>query len=296
MLIMLIREFFHRWGVTEEASLDGGPNLESYEIKEWLRSWGTNIRRSSAYYSQSNGRAEVGVKSLKRLLMGNTGRKGSINTDAVANALLQYRNTPLRGINKSPAQLALGRQLRDTMPLPRQRYKVSPHWAQYLIQREKSMTEISERSKERYDEHARSLQQLDIGNRVRCQNVRSKKWDRTGTVMEYHGHRQYTIKIDGSRRPSLRNRRHLTKIVESIPEAPECISGKNSDTAATNNHSSTTTNNNETPNATEEITPIQPLPSPNTSPQKEPTTSHYVRRSSRTTKKPSWYHEEFNSS
>ena len=30
-IIDTIREFFHRWGVTEEISLDGGPNLKSTE-------------------------------------------------------------------------------------------------------------------------------------------------------------------------------------------------------------------------------------------------------------------------
>ena len=55
---------------------------------------------------------------MKHLLKGNTGRKGAIDTDKVAQDLLQYRNTPLRGINKSPAELALGRSLRDTASLP----------------------------------------------------------------------------------------------------------------------------------------------------------------------------------
>ena len=55
---------------------------------------------------------------MKRLLRGNTGRKGAINPDKVAQTLLQYQNTPLRGINKSPVELALGRSLRDTVPLP----------------------------------------------------------------------------------------------------------------------------------------------------------------------------------
>ena len=73
---------------------------------------------------------------MKCLLRGNAGRNGAINTDKVAQALLQYRNTPLRGINKSPAELALGRFLRDTVPLPRQRYKIDTHWAQHLRERE----------------------------------------------------------------------------------------------------------------------------------------------------------------
>ena len=118
VIINTLREFFHRWGVAGEISLDGASNLQSTEIKDWLRRWGAKVRLSSAHYHQSNGRAEVGVKSMKRLLRGNTGRKRAINPDKVAQALLQYRNTLLRGINKSLAELALGRSLRDTVPLP----------------------------------------------------------------------------------------------------------------------------------------------------------------------------------
>ena len=79
------------------------------------------IRPSSAYYPQSNGKAEAAVKTLKRLLQGNTGSRGSINTDSIAKALLQHRNTPLRDVGKSPAQLALSRDLRDTIPFYRKR-------------------------------------------------------------------------------------------------------------------------------------------------------------------------------
>ena len=141
--------------------------------------------------------------------MGNTGCKGTISTDAVAQALLQYRNTPLRDVNKSPAELALGRQLRDTIPLPRHRYKVSPHWSLHLENRERAISDASSKSKAAYDEHSKDLQQLNVGDKVRCQNARSKKWDRTGEIKEFNGHRQYTVKMDGSGRLSIRNRRHL---------------------------------------------------------------------------------------
>ena len=79
-IVNTFREFFHRWGVPEEISLDGGPNLASNEVKSWLKKWGVSIRLSSAYYPQSNGRAEVAVKSIKRLINGNIENKGSINT------------------------------------------------------------------------------------------------------------------------------------------------------------------------------------------------------------------------
>ena len=311
-LISIIREFFQRWGVAEEISLDGGPNLVSTEMTSWLQKWGVKIRQSSAYYPQSNGRAEAAVKSLKRLLKGNTGRKGTINTDEVASALLQYRNTPLRGIDQSPAELALGRPLRDTVPLPRSRYRISPHWHQQLKNREKVMSERNAETKKKYDRHTRNLPQLQVGDRVRCQNVRSKKWDRTGTVLEVHDHRQYIVKMDGSGRMSLRNRRHLTKIVEYAPEIPCNI---NTTPAADDQqqHPQQQQQQQQQPQQQpqQQQQRQQQFPHPPSSPPAarnddttstvkqnlaQPTnkTTHYVRRSTRPTKKTTFYHEEFN--
>ena len=220
VIINTLREFFHRWGVAEEISLDGASNLQSTEIKDWLKSWGVRVRLSSAHYHQSNGRAEVGVKSMKRLLRGNTGRKGAIDTDKVAQALLQYRNTPLRGINKSPAELALGRSLRETVPLRRQRYKIDTHWAQHLREREKVLSVSNELTKSKYDVQAREKETLVKGDNVLCQNVRTKKWDRSGVIVEVGDYRQYLVKMDGIGRISLRNRRHLQKLAPTGPNIP----------------------------------------------------------------------------
>ena len=96
-IIKTIREFFQRWGIAQEISADGGPNLSSPEIKEWLESWGVKLRLSPAYYPKSNRRTEAAVKSLKRLLKGNTERS-AINNDKIAKAFLQQCNTPFRDI------------------------------------------------------------------------------------------------------------------------------------------------------------------------------------------------------
>ena len=76
---------------------------------------------------------------MKRLIRGNTGPRGTINTDKIAAALLQHRNTPIRGMDQSPAELALGRSLRDTIPLSRKRYQINPKWAHHLRLRESEM-------------------------------------------------------------------------------------------------------------------------------------------------------------
>ena len=81
----------------------------SEEMCAFFQCWGISTCISSAYYPQSNRRAEAAVKSAKRLLMLNTGPGGSLDTDEVTVALLQYLNTSLRGVDRSPVQLAPGR-------------------------------------------------------------------------------------------------------------------------------------------------------------------------------------------
>ncbi|KAK3894918.1 hypothetical protein Pcinc_001366 [Petrolisthes cinctipes] len=121
-LLSVMRQYFQRWGAPESISTDGGTNLTSEEMSNFLERWGVERRVSSAHFPQSNGRAEAAVKSAKRLLRANTGGGGSLRTDKVSVALLQYLNSPLRGVKKSPAQLAMGRQLRDGVPAHQQHY------------------------------------------------------------------------------------------------------------------------------------------------------------------------------
>lgn len=89
-------------------STDGGPNLTSDEMCGFSKTWGVERRLASAHFPQRNGRAEAAVKSTKRLLRGNAAPGGGLDCDRASIALLQYLNTPLRGVDKSPAQLAMG--------------------------------------------------------------------------------------------------------------------------------------------------------------------------------------------
>ena len=92
-IIKVLLELFQRFGIPEEISLDGGPNLDSKETLLFLSTWGVTCRLSSAYYPQSNGRAEAAVKTCKCIICGNTGSRGTLNTDSITRALLQYRHT-----------------------------------------------------------------------------------------------------------------------------------------------------------------------------------------------------------
>ena len=83
-----------------------GPEFIANETEDFLERWGVKMRDSAAYNPQSNGRAELAVKSTKRLLEENIGSDGNLNTDEFIQAMLIYRNTP------DP----FCHLLRDTMP------------------------------------------------------------------------------------------------------------------------------------------------------------------------------------
>ena len=63
--------------------------------------------------------------------------------------------------------------------------------------------------------HERELQPLSIGQEVQIQNQsgnKPKKWLNTGVIVEVLPYRQYTVRVDGSRRITLRNRKFLKPI------------------------------------------------------------------------------------
>ena len=81
-LIKQLRECFVTYGVPDELSSDGGPEFIAEETKDFLKTWGVSSRISSVGFPHSNCRAELGVKTCKRMIMNNTGANGELNTDA----------------------------------------------------------------------------------------------------------------------------------------------------------------------------------------------------------------------
>ena len=80
-LVCHLRPFFATFGVPEEISSEHGPEFIAGNTEKFLRLWGICHRLSSVGFPQSNGLAEVAVKTAKRLLMSNTGPTGTLNHD-----------------------------------------------------------------------------------------------------------------------------------------------------------------------------------------------------------------------
>ena len=124
-LIAALRRVFVTFGA-EELSSDGGPEFTAGATETFLRNWGVHHRVSSVAHPHSNCRAELGMKTVKRMLVGITGPGGSLNTDAFQRAMLAYRNTPDPMSRVSPAEIIFGRRIRDFIPAPPGQYL--PHW------------------------------------------------------------------------------------------------------------------------------------------------------------------------
>ena len=79
----ILRDWFVWHGVPDSITMDGGPPCNGEDSKRFCNKWKIYHRLSSAGYPQINGRAEMDVKTAKRLLENNTDSEGSLNTDGV---------------------------------------------------------------------------------------------------------------------------------------------------------------------------------------------------------------------
>jgi hypothetical protein len=201
-------------------SSDGGPEFKAKLTDDFCKRWGIRHRKSSAYFHSSNGRAELAVKSTKRLLMNNVGPSGELDTDKFVRALLMQRNTPDPGCKLSPAEVLLGRPLRDTLPyinketMAFNNSQIDGQWRDAWRLKEEAMKVRYMKTLENLKEHSRALPPLQEGDHVLIQNQCGnfpKKWDKSGVIVEIKNNDQYVAKVAGSGRLTLRNRRFLKK-------------------------------------------------------------------------------------
>ena len=127
------------------------------------------------------------MKSMKRLLQGNLGPSGELDTDAFSRALLNYRNTPDHDTGHSPAQVVFGRVLWDMIPIAKGGYKPCREWLLLQEEREKALARRHVASEEEWSRSTHPLVPLVLGTVVSVQNQRGtnkNKWDNSGVILE----------------------------------------------------------------------------------------------------------------
>ena len=218
-LVYRLREIFQTFGVPEELTSDGGPQFTAGVTTHFLTAWGVHHRITSVANPHANSRAEIAVKTVKRMLQANTNATGSLNIDSFQRAMLIYRNSIDPETKTSPAMILYGRPIRDPIPAPLGKYCPHQTWQETLANREKALAKRHSREREKWSEHTRELKPLDVGDHVYVQNLVGNnplKWERTGVVVDVLPFKQYKIKLDGTGRITLRNRKHLRQFVPFI--------------------------------------------------------------------------------
>ena len=207
-----LRTLFTTYGAPDVLTTDEGGQFTAEATKVFLQRWGVTHRKAYPYNPHTNARAEIAVKSMKRLLRHIVDKDSDQETDTIAQALLQYRNTPDRDTGLSPAQVIFGWAIKDFIPVLPGKYKPSSHHLLSQEAREIALSRRQEKAHKLLSRGTRELPTLATGAVVLLQNLlgTSKgKWDRSGVVVEDRGHNQYTVQLDGTGRIATRNRQHL---------------------------------------------------------------------------------------
>ena len=179
---------------------------------------------SSPHHSQSNGRAEAAVKTMKNVI------KKAKGGDAW-NAILEWRNTVTPGTDSSPVQRLMSRRTRSIKACHTSLYK--PH-----VQHDVTEQVINRRprAKKYYDCNAMSMPELVTGQPIRAK-VHSKdhRSDRkSGVVKAKVAPRSYLVEVNG--RSYRRKRVHIRDVLQNktpvqTPEpVPDVITAENTQT------------------------------------------------------------------
>ena len=86
-------------------------------------------------------------------------------------------------VDFSPAQHLLGHPIQDALPVHHSTF--SKEWQKQVDEAETKAAELKQKSVENYNDKAKSLPKLVVGNHVTVQDQKTKKWTLHGRVVNY---------------------------------------------------------------------------------------------------------------
>ena len=254
-VIRHLKNHFARHGLPDVVMSDNGPPFQSAEFKAFAVAWEFNHITSSPRYSQSNGKIEKSVNTVKNLMK----KSVEAHSDPYL-ALLDWRNTPSEGYNESPSQRLFSRRTRTKFPVSIKLLRVPG-----ANRNKRSQRRAKSKQQHYYNRGAYRKPELAVSQSVRAKINESSGWVKA-EVIDKLPFRSYTIETEngGTYR---RNRRHL----RLSNEAPIVRSELEPETT------------------TEAATDIQqPEENSPREHQTEPNIAHPQTRSGRTVKRPAW--------
>ena len=193
-----LKRQFGAHGIPAEVVSDNGPQFSSSEFQEFAKEYGFKHVTSSPHYPKANREVERAVQTIKNLW-----RKSSDKY----RALLDYRTKPIPDIELSPAQLLMGRRLRNGLPMMDSLLQPASVNQNDVS---KYLKQMKEDQMKHHDRHASSeLKELQPGMKVRMQPWSDfREWKPATVVRHHHTPRSYVVQADDGRNYR-RIRQHL---------------------------------------------------------------------------------------
>ena len=205
-VISAMKSLFARHGIPEVVVSDNGPQFSSHEFSEFARMYNFTHQTSSPHFPQSNGQAERGVKTVKKLLK---------DAEDPQLALLSYRATPLPWCKLSPAELLMGRIIRSNIPQISETFV--PQWS-YLADFRKSNEQYKLRQKTDYDSRHRTRPLPEIPDNTVVWVTTNDQCSPGRIVSPADAPRSYIVETPSGQ--IRRNRAHLTPLPSAQLTAP----------------------------------------------------------------------------
>lgn len=179
-VLRCLRVIFSSHGLPLKFISDNVPyNCSSF--RKFCENYGIAYEFSSPRYPQSNGLAEKAVHIAKQML-----RKCQ-NEEDLFYFLLEYRTTPLCGLNKSPAEILNSRLLRTNLPVSKELLK-----PKVVDVYEKKIAK-QQIVKNNYDKNAKSGLAFNKGDNVVMKVKKDNCWERGKVVDVYKTPRSYIV-------------------------------------------------------------------------------------------------------
>ncbi len=180
-----LRVYISRNGVPRVFTSDQGAAFTSQEFQIFCDKFGIKRMDGSAKHERGNAHAEAAVKKIKKLL---TRCK---DEDELVKAILAWHQTEVAPGRPSPAQIHLGRNLRDDL-----NWNVEQAQVQWEDVR-KWRTARNEKAKEYFDRGTRELSPMTEGQKVFVRV--DEEWKEGVIEKKLERPRSYAVKMDEGR-------------------------------------------------------------------------------------------------
>ncbi|KAK7100951.1 hypothetical protein V1264_023812 [Littorina saxatilis] len=180
-----MKNIFAHHGIPDVVVTDNGSQFTSTEFRNFAAAWKFTHSTSSPYFPQSNGEAERAVQEAKKILA----QEGPFL------ALLSHRATPTTPTGTSPAELALGRKMRTTLPT------LASNLIPKTVRRDAIKARDEQAKLRNKSDHDRrhgteTLPPLTPGDVVLQKLDHEKSWGKPATVLRQCAPRSYEIRSE----------------------------------------------------------------------------------------------------